>query len=71
MGALYLASKMEETPRRAVDVINVFHRCKQRRRNEEDEELTSLDPSSRLFERWKSALLAVEGALLKELGFDL
>ena len=30
-----------------------------------------MDPSSRVFDRWKASLVTAEAALLKELGFDL
>ncbi len=32
MGAMYLAGKMEEMPKKLRDVINVFHHLRQKRR---------------------------------------
>lgn len=37
MGSLFLAAKVEEVPRRATDVVNVFYRLDQIRRGERPE----------------------------------
>ena len=36
MASLFLACKVEEVPRRSLDVVNVFHRCRERRIAEAD-----------------------------------
>jgi transcription initiation factor TFIIIB Brf1 subunit/transcription initiation factor TFIIB len=65
---MFLACKVEEVARRAVDVINVMHSCKLRRLQRPH---VPLDVSSRAFDRWRSALVSTESIILKELGYDL
>jgi transcription initiation factor TFIIIB Brf1 subunit/transcription initiation factor TFIIB len=65
MACVYLASKIEEAPRRIRDVINVFYHIKQVRANKIIQPLV-LDPS---YIRLKSDVTLAERRVLKELGF--
>ena len=68
MAAVFLAAKVEESARRAQDVVNVFVHLKQTRNGGASE---PLDPASKAFDTWKGALFLTEAAVLKELGYDM
>ena len=70
MGSLFLAAKVEECGRAAKDVVNVFHRLQQKRRDGAAHP-PPMPTASPEFAAWKEALLHVEGCILKELGFSL
>jgi transcription initiation factor TFIIIB Brf1 subunit/transcription initiation factor TFIIB len=65
MACVYLASKIEEAPRRIRDVINVFHHIRQYRSKKAIQPLI-LDPN---YIRQKSEVTLSERRILKELGF--
>jgi len=65
MACIYLASKIEEAPRRIRDVINVFHHIRQIRAGKIIQPLI-LDPS---YVRLKNDVTLAERRVLKELGF--
>ncbi|XP_071945733.1 cyclin-L1-like [Antedon mediterranea] len=65
MACVYLASKIEEAPRRIRDVINVFHHIRQKRNNRIVEPLV-LDAK---YVNLKSQVIKAERRVLKELGF--
>ncbi|CAN1762171.1 CYCL1-1, partial [Linum perenne] len=65
-GCVWLASKLEESPRRARHVIIVFHRMECRRENLPIE---FLDMSSKKFAELKVELSRTERHILKEMGF--
>lgn len=77
MGALYLASKLEECPLRMRDLINVYDLLLARAKHN----LTSSDPStfqydpmsyfSQTFYDLKDALVVAEMQILKRLGFNV
>ncbi|KAL2634673.1 hypothetical protein R1flu_006152 [Riccia fluitans] len=63
---LWLAAKLEESPRKIRDVLNVVHRMERRR---EGLSLDLLDPFSKKYEEMKTDLITTERHLLKEMGF--
>lgn len=63
---VWLASKLEESPRRAKQVILVFHRMESRRENLPVEHL---DLFSKKYQELKNDLVRTERHLLKEMGF--
>ncbi|XP_071710899.1 cyclin-L1-1 [Rutidosis leptorrhynchoides] len=63
---VWLASKLEENPRRARHVLNVFHRMECRRENLPIEHL---DAFSKKYSELKNDLIRSERHLLKEMGF--
>lgn len=63
---VWLASKLEESPRKAKHVIIVFHRMECRRENLPIEHL---DVFSKKYSELKSDLIRTERHLLKEMGF--
>ncbi|BFI10117.1 cyclin L [Marchantia polymorpha subsp. ruderalis] len=63
---LWLAAKLEESPRKIRDVLNVFHRMERRRENLP---LDLLDHFSKKYEEMKTDLITTERHLLKEMGF--
>ncbi|KAK2977361.1 hypothetical protein RJ640_013340 [Escallonia rubra] len=63
---VWLASKLEESPRRARHVLNVFHRMECRRENLLIEHL---DPHCKKYVDLKMELIKTERHLLKEMGF--
>ncbi|XP_047310931.1 cyclin-L1-1 isoform X1 [Impatiens glandulifera] len=63
---LWLASKLEESPRKARYVLMVFHRMECRRENLRVEHL---DPFSKKYAELKMNLIRTERHLLKEMGF--
>ncbi|XP_033113720.1 cyclin-L1-like [Anneissia japonica] len=65
MACVYLASKIEEAPRRIRDVINVFHHIRQKRNNRPVDPLV-LDAK---YVNLKSQVIKAERRVLKELGF--
>uniref|UniRef100_A0A5S6QE08 Cyclin-like domain-containing protein n=1 Tax=Trichuris muris TaxID=70415 RepID=A0A5S6QE08_TRIMR len=72
MACVYLASKIEETPRRIRDVVNVFHHMKQLQLVEQDRgDCKRLSPMA-LDHRYvtlKNEVIKAERRVLKELGF--
>ncbi|CAI0442838.1 unnamed protein product [Linum tenue] len=65
-GSVWLASKLEESPRRARQVIMVFHRMECRRENLPIE---FLDINSKKYAELKVELSRTERHILKEMGF--
>ncbi|XP_021955786.2 cyclin-L1 [Folsomia candida] len=65
MACIYLASKIEEAPRRIRDIINVFHHLQQLRSGKTMEPMV-LDQS---YIQLKSEVTLAERRVLKELGF--
>nr|CAB3228935.1 cyclin-L1-like [Phallusia mammillata] len=65
MACIWLASKVEEAPRRIRDVINVFHYLKQRKQNSNPAPM-QLDHH---YITLKNNIIRLERRLLKELGF--
>eukprot|EP00249_Psilotum_nudum_P023151 c28760_g1_i5 orf=413-1675(+) len=63
---VWLAAKLEESPRKIQHVLNVFHRMECRRENKS---LELLDPFSKEYEELKIDLIRTERHLLKEMGF--
>ncbi|CAE7698927.1 CYCL1-1 [Symbiodinium microadriaticum] len=76
--ALVLASKLEEHPRKLVEVIQVCYRVKMRGLKEEDgtsvyegKPTPQLDPSKREFHDEKKEVVLGERRILRELGFEV
>eukprot|EP00439_Symbiodinium_sp_Y106_P030340 s7646_g3.t1 len=76
--ALVLASKLEEHPRKLVEVIQVCYRLKMRDLKEEDgtpvyegKPTPQLDPSKREFHDEKKEVVLGERRILRELGFEV
>ncbi|RKP09450.1 cyclin-L1 [Thamnocephalis sphaerospora] len=67
-GALFTAAKVEETPRRIPDVVNVLHYLRQRRRGGDT---APLDGFTQDYYDLRDGLLATESRLLVALGFDV
>ncbi|GAA0148675.1 hypothetical protein Leryth_011436 [Lithospermum erythrorhizon] len=63
---VWLASKLEETPRKARQVLIVFHRMERRRENLPIEHLNTADKK---YIELKADLIRTERHLLKEMGF--
>jgi len=63
---VWLAAKLEESPRKIQQVLNVFHRMECRRENLP---LEPLEPHSKKYSRLKMDLNRTERHLLKEMGF--
>lgn len=63
---LWVAAKLEESPKKAQHVLNVFNRMECRRENKS---LELLDPFSKRYEELKIDLIRTERHLLKEMGF--
>eukprot|EP00253_Pinus_taeda_P028809 PITA_28809 len=63
---VWLAAKLEESPRRIPQVLNVFHRMECRRENLP---LEPLEPHSKKYAEMKMDLNRTERHLLKEMGF--
>lgn len=68
MGALYLSSKLEETPLSLRDVINVFHRLIS---TDAHTEYTSMSLYGPTYYEWKDSVVVAEMQILKRLGFDV
>jgi cyclin L len=68
MGAIFLAGKMDEVPKKLRDVINVFYHLKQKRSGRA---LIPLDLSSDEYWKTKEQVLAQENAILRLLGYHL
>ncbi|CAK8994679.1 unnamed protein product [Durusdinium trenchii] len=78
MAAVTLASKLQEHPRKVVEVIQVFYRLKMREVEEEDGSASYagkptplLDPTKKEFHDAKKELLSAERNILRELGFEV
>lgn len=74
MGALYLASKLEECPLRMRDVINVYDVLIQRSRQSKSSRDFKYEPMSYFSQDYydmKDVLIIAEMQLLKRLGFDV
>ena len=67
-GALFLAAKVEECPRKVRDVLNVFTHLEQKRAGAPP---TPLDVYSNAYTTRKDRLIRAEREILKELGFIL
>lgn len=70
MGVLFLAAKVEESPRRVRDVLNVFNALFQHR-DDGSHALEPLDLNSERYLRMKQLVVGVEAEVLTELGFLL
>ena len=68
MGALFLAAKVEEQPRKTRDVVNVANHLEQRRAGQAPQ---PVDIFSQRYATYKDRLVKAERELLKELGFIL
>ncbi|PKC08144.1 cyclin-like protein [Rhizophagus irregularis] len=68
MGALFLASKVSESPCKIRDLINVYNYLIRRYRNEPNEPLEYL---GQVFYEMKDALVIAEMQILKKLGFNV
>eukprot|EP00270_Netrium_digitus_P016975 TRINITY_DN6154_c0_g1_i1.p1 TRINITY_DN6154_c0_g1~~TRINITY_DN6154_c0_g1_i1.p1 ORF type:complete len:569 (-),score=53.60 TRINITY_DN6154_c0_g1_i1:537-2063(-) len=64
--SLWLACKLEESPRKIRDVLNVFYRMEKRH---ESSLLELLEPLSKQYDELKTDLIRTERHLLKEMGF--
>jgi hypothetical protein len=76
MGALYLASKLEECPLRMRDVINVYDVLIQQARHQSTSpdnpfHYESMSYFSQTYYDMKDTLIVAEMQLLKRLGFDV
>lgn len=79
MGALYLASKLEECPVRMRDVINVYdvliqraaHMCNSEDGTDTEFRYEAMSYFSQTYYDMKDALIVAEMQLLKRLGFDV
>ena len=67
-GALFLASKVEECPRKVRDVLNVYSHLEQKRNGVAP---VPLDIYSNRYTSLKDRLIRAEREILKELGFIL
>ncbi|TIA88055.1 hypothetical protein E3P99_02811 [Wallemia hederae] len=70
MGALYLSSKLEESPVSLRDVLNVFHRLITADATA-DTEYTPMSLYGPTYYEWKDNLVVAEMQILKRLGFDV
>ena len=68
MGALFLATKVEECPRKVRDVINVYWHLEQKRAGQTP---APMDIYSSRYNALKERLIRAEREILKELGFIL
>eukprot|EP00898_Chlorokybus_atmophyticus_P007391 jgi/Chlat1/7653/Chrsp64S07168 len=66
MASVWLAAKLEESPRKIRDVLCVFHRIEQRRTGGS---VHVLDMWSEQYEKSKSEVIRAERHILKEMGF--
>ncbi|XP_028394143.1 cyclin-L2-like [Dendronephthya gigantea] len=66
MACLFLAAKIEESPRRIRDVINVFHHIKQRRNMKP---IAPMEYMGNIYFALKNLVIKAERRILKELGF--
>ncbi|XP_020602652.1 cyclin-L2-like [Orbicella faveolata] len=66
MASIFLAAKIEESPRRIRDVINVFHHIKQRRNGRTIQPMEYMGNS---YFSLKNQVIKAERRILKELGF--
>jgi transcription initiation factor TFIIIB Brf1 subunit/transcription initiation factor TFIIB len=68
MAAVWLASKLEESPRALRWILQVFHRIDRRRRGLTLAPLEFTDP---LFANWRSNVTVAERYMLREFGFTV
>uniref|UniRef100_A0A6G3MHG4 Cyclin-L1 (Trinotate prediction) n=1 Tax=Henneguya salminicola TaxID=69463 RepID=A0A6G3MHG4_HENSL len=66
MAAIFLAAKIEEHPRRARDVVNVFRYLKQKRLGRE---ILPMEYFCQAYLDLKAEIIKAERRILKELGF--
>jgi transcription initiation factor TFIIIB Brf1 subunit/transcription initiation factor TFIIB len=71
IGALFLAAKVEENPRRIRDVVNVFDAMFQRQRTDASAPHVPIDIASQRYARMKELVVTMEREMLTELGFIL
>lgn len=67
-GAIYLASKLEETPKRMRDIITVLDHLRKKTEGLED---TSLDTGSNLYYMYREGILQAELTILAKLAFNV
>ncbi|QDZ21262.1 cyclin [Chloropicon primus] len=68
MAAVWLASKLEETPRALRWILQVFYRIERRRKGLP---LTPLEYSDPIFSNWKANVTVAERYMLREFGFSI
>ena len=68
LAAVFLATKIEERPRKPRDIVNVFHRVLQLRKRER---ITTLDPDSDPYHDLRTQMFERELVVLRELGYLL
>ena len=66
MGCLFLASKVEEKPKRLREVLFAFHYVYKVRTNSTEK----MELGGAMYAGWKESLVMVERTILKELGFS-
>ncbi|KAJ1982815.1 hypothetical protein H4R34_001583 [Dimargaris verticillata] len=73
MGCLFLASKVEESPRKIKDIINVFDYVikKQRQHHHQQSAITPLEPFSQMFYDLKNGVTIAELQILRHLSFNV
>ncbi|KAJ1972781.1 hypothetical protein H4R35_004487, partial [Dimargaris xerosporica] len=73
MGCLFLASKVEESPRKIKDVINVFDYVikKQRQQQHQEGPIMPLEPFSQMFYDLKNGVTIAELQILRHLSFNV
>ena len=67
--SVFLSTKLEECPRRARDVINVFHRLDVRQEGDSSQAPELLDLFGRAYDQLKAELVRDERLQLREFGF--
>jgi len=70
MSSIYLATKIEETPRKIRDIASVFDRVFKIQENH-PRPIPVLDVTSQNYYKMKNTIVEAEKYLLKELGFEL
>lgn len=66
MASIFLAAKIEESPRRLRDIVNVCHHIKQK---VQQKTITPMDYFSNQYFNTKNAIIKAERQILKDLGF--
>ncbi|KAL3143954.1 hypothetical protein ABBQ32_003767 [Trebouxia sp. C0010 RCD-2024] len=69
MACVWLATKLEENPRRMRELLAVFYRLDRRRQGKPN--LPPLDVYGATFEKWKSDVITLERIMLRSFGFIL
>ncbi|KAL0037214.1 hypothetical protein WJX79_006696 [Trebouxia sp. C0005] len=69
MACVWLATKLEENPRRMREMLSVFYRLDRRRQGKTT--LPPLDVYGPVYEKWKSDVVTLERIMLRAFGFIL